>query len=85
MEHDVYLVLAVVGSILLLLQVVLQVFGIVGDMDGVDGGADVDADMDVDGDGAHSGHGPWFVGRLSFMARCAVAARRFRSWPSNDS
>ena len=59
MEHDVYLVLAVVGSILLLLQVVLQVFGIVGDMDGVDGGADVDAEMDVDG--AHSGHGNWFL------------------------
>ncbi len=74
MEHDVYLVLAVVGSILLLLQVVLQVFGIVGDMDGVDGGADVDAEMDVDGDGAHSGHGNWFFGMLSFKALCAFAA-----------
>lgn len=74
MEHEVYLVLAVVGSVLLLLQVVLQVFGVVGDMDGVDGGADVDADMDVDGDGAHSGHGNWFFGMLSFKALCAFAA-----------
>ena len=74
MEHEVYLVLAVVGSVLLLLQVVLQVFGIVGDMDGVDGGADVDADMDVDGDGANNGHGNWFFGMLSFKALCAFAA-----------
>ena len=76
MEHDVYLVLAVVGSVLLLLQVVLQVFGVIGDMDGVDGGADVDvdADVDIDGDDAHSGHGNWFFGMLSFKALCAFAA-----------
>ena len=72
MEHDIYLVLAVVGSVLLLLQVVLQVFGVVGDMHGMDGGADMD--VDVDGDDAHGGHGNWFFGMLSFKALCAFAA-----------
>ena len=64
MEHKIYLISAIVGCGLVGLQVVLQVFGLFGDMD-VDG----DADLDMDGDG----HGDAFFGVLSFKALCAFA------------
>ena len=78
MEHDTYLVLAIVGGVLLMLQVVLQVFGVFGDMD-MDGGGDADVHIDVDGHGGGdhhhdpSGHGNWFFGILSFKALTAFA------------
>ncbi|MGQ0613756.1 MAG: hypothetical protein ACT4PV_08475 [Planctomycetaceae bacterium] len=58
MERNVYVILAVVGATLLLLQVVLQLFGLYGD-----------ADLDAGHDGAGAdGHGSAFFGFLSFKA-----------------
>jgi membrane protein implicated in regulation of membrane protease activity len=68
MEHTVYLVCAIAGCTIVGLQVILQVFGIMGDLD-VDAG-DTDLDVDVDGDGV-DGHGTAFFGFLSFKALCA--------------
>ena len=60
MEQTIYLVLAVGGCTLMVIQIVMQVFGI---MD------EVDADgLDVDHDG---GHGNWFFGFLSLKALVA--------------
>lgn len=68
MEHTVYLVMALVGGVILLIQVVLQVIGLGGEADvgdvGADGADGVDAD--VDADAAHSGN--LFFGILSFKA-----------------
>ncbi len=64
MEHTIYLVLAVGGCSLMLLQIVLQVFGLVDDV----GDADIEAaDMDAD----HGAAGNWFFGFLSFKALVA--------------
>lgn len=64
--ETIYWVCAVVGCTLVALQVVLQVFGLFGDVD-------VDADHDMDGhfDADHAGHGDLFFGILSFKALCA--------------
>jgi hypothetical protein len=69
-EHTIYLVLAVAGCTLLALQVVLQLFGLVGG-EGFDGGDHGHADH---GGHAHDpGHGNWFFGLLSLKALCAFA------------
>lgn len=81
MEHNIYLYSAVVGCSLVVIQVVLQIFGFIGDADldsGHDGGIgdagdSHDTHMDGDaGDGAE-GHGNIFFGILSFKALCAFA------------
>ena len=79
MEHTIYLVFAVAGCTLIGLQVVLQVFGIMGDTDLDDVHTDVDAghaDFDhADHDPGHGaeGHGNLFFGILSLKALCAFA------------
>ena len=72
MEHTVYLVTAIVGCTLLLLQVVLQVFGLgaEADMDAAAPDADIDADV---GDPAHGTAGNVFFGILSFKALVSFA------------
>ena len=62
MEHTIYLVSAIAGCTIVLLQVVMQVMGLDAEADGVDG---ADADFDPDG------HGNAFFGFLSFKALCA--------------
>jgi len=71
-EEKIYLYSAIAGCTLVLLQVVLQVFGLFDADADVDGGhGDVGADHDVhDGD---PGHGNAFFGILSFKALCAFA------------
>ena len=78
MEQKIDQILAVVGVTLVLIQVVLQVIGIVGD--GFDGDAEFDSHGDVgsaadaggSGDGhADIGHGNWFAGLLSLKALSA--------------
>ena len=64
MEHKIYLISAIAGCGLVLLQVILQVFGLFGDMD-----VDHDGDVHMDADG----HGDAFFGVLSFKALCAFA------------
>jgi len=68
MEHTIYLVLACVGGGILLVQVLLQVFGLAGhgDFDGSHDGGNFGADA-----GAHDGS--WFFGVLSFKALVAFA------------
>jgi membrane protein implicated in regulation of membrane protease activity len=80
MEQTIYLVLAVAGCTLLLLQVLLQVFGLAEGTDfDTDGHADLghmDAGHAGPGDHAHAsdpGHGNWFFGLLSLKALCAFA------------
>lgn len=65
-EYTVYLICAVAGCSLVVLQLLLQLFGFIGDidMDAVDTDADFDTDV---GDGA-DGHGNLFFGILSFKA-----------------
>jgi len=63
MERNVYVILAVVGGTLLLLQVLLQLFGLFGD---------ADADGAAAGDGVE-GHGNAFFGFLSFKALSAFS------------
>jgi len=70
-EHSIYLYSAIVGCTLVGLQVVLQVFGFLGDTD-MDG-HDIDVHTDVDGSHAADGHGNAFFGVLSFKALCAFA------------
>jgi hypothetical protein len=85
MEYQIYFYLAVVGCTLLGLQVILTLFGIVGDAD-VDGAHDADlgdgADMDLDGVDAAEGHAGAevaddhsnvFFKILSLKALCAFA------------
>ena len=62
MEHTIYLVSAIAGCTIVLLQVVLQVLGLDSEADGADG---ADGDFDPDG------HGNAFFGYLSFKALCA--------------
>jgi membrane protein implicated in regulation of membrane protease activity len=69
MERNIYLVLAVAGGTLLVLQLLLQVFGLLD-------GADFDDAGHHDGGHAHAsdqGHGNWFFGILSLKALCAFA------------
>jgi hypothetical protein len=81
MEHTIYLVTAIVGCTLLLLQVTLQLVGLGHDVDadahdiGHELGADADADADGHGDGhGEAGHGSsWFFGLLSFKALVGFA------------
>ena len=70
MEHAIYLYSAIIGGTLVGLQVVLQVFGLMGDTD-FDGHDVHDAHVDGSHDGA--GHGNIFFGVLSFKALCAFA------------
>ena len=76
MEHTIYLVLAVAGCTFLALQVVLQLFGLVGG-EGFDGGDHAHFDHGHAGHGADhahdQGHGNWFFGLLSLKALCAFA------------
>ena len=70
MEQTVYLVMALVGGGILLIQVVMQVLGLGSDADLGDMGGDtasgLDADLDADVDAAHGGN--LFFGILSFKA-----------------
>lgn len=75
-EQQVYLILAVAGVTTVVIQVALQVFGLVGEE--VGGGdvdfADADADLDADGDAQGDfGHGSWFAGLLTFKGLAAFA------------
>ncbi|MEN8149633.1 MAG: NfeD family protein [Planctomycetota bacterium] len=65
-EYTVYLICAVAGCSLVVLQLVLQLFGFLGDVDMDSGDHDMDFDTDA-GDGA-DGHGNLFFGILSFKA-----------------
>jgi len=67
-EYNVYLYSAIVGCTLILAQVVLQIFGIVGDADVDASGADAG-----DAGAAHDGHGNLFFGLLSFKTLSAFA------------
>lgn len=72
MERTIYLILGLTGSAILLLQVLMQVFGLAGDGD-LDGGHDV-GHLGHDGDaGAGSHDGSWFFGVLSLKALVAFA------------
>jgi hypothetical protein len=70
MERTIYLVLGLVGGGILLLQVLMQVFGLSGDGD-FDGGHDVPHDVNDHAAGSHDGS--WFFGVLSFKALVAFA------------
>ena len=73
MERTIYLVLAVVGGTVLLVQVLMQVFGLAGDGD-MTGAHDVGHLDHGGGDsGAGSHDGSWFFGVLSFKALVAFA------------
>jgi hypothetical protein len=77
-EYEIYKYCAIIGCTLVGLQVVLQAFGILGETEIGDHGADVDVDVDHDigGDAGHhdvspDGHGNVFAGILSFKALTA--------------
>lgn len=72
MERTIYLVLGAVGGGILLLQVLMQVFGLSGEGD-FDGGHDVPHDVDGSAHGAGAHDGSWFFGVLSFKALVAFA------------
>ena len=81
MEQTIYTICAVAGSVLVLLQVVLQALGMFAETDfdahgaDMDGGADASGvDVDSDAHGEPAGHGNIFFGILSFKALCAFAA-----------
>jgi membrane protein implicated in regulation of membrane protease activity len=68
-EETIYTVCAVAGGVLVVVQVVLQAFGVFAETD-----VDLhDADFD-DSVGEPEGHGNLFFGILSFKALCAFAA-----------
>lgn len=73
MEKTLYLVLALAGGGILLVQVLMQVFGLAGDGD-LSGAHDV-GHVDAGGEdaGAGSHDGSWFFGVLSFKALVAFA------------
>jgi len=78
-EQTIYTICAVGGGVLVLLQVVLQAFGMFAETDLDAHGTDVDGDLDAggidgDGHGEPSGHGNVLFGVLSFKALCAFAA-----------
>lgn len=68
MEYTLYLILAIAGSAILLIQVLMQIFGLAGegDFDGSHDGGDVHADT-----GGHDAS--WFFGVLSIKALVAFA------------
>lgn len=68
MEETLYVVCAVAGCTIVVLQAALQVFGLFGEAD-LDGGHH---DIHVDADGP-DGHGNVLFGFLSFKALCAFA------------
>jgi len=76
-EQTIYLYSAVAGCTLVLIQVVLQLFGLFGDtdMDGHDAHVDTGDGGGDSGDhaGDPQGHGNFFFGILSFKALCAFA------------
>ena len=67
-EYTVYLICAVAGCTLVGIQIVLQVFGFLGDVDVDATDADGDFDFDGDLDLGTEGHGNLFFGILSFKA-----------------
>lgn len=71
MEHTIYLVLGIAGGAILLLQVLLQVFGLAGEGD-FDGGHDL-GDAGHAGDAGHGHDASWFFGVLSIKALVAFA------------
>jgi hypothetical protein len=72
MERTIYLILALTGSAILVIQVLMQVFGLAGDGD-FTGSHDV-GHVDGGGDhGAGSHDGSWFFGVISFKALIAFA------------
>ena len=73
MEHTIYLVTAIVGCTLLLLQVILQVFGLGAEADMDAAAPDVDVDVDAGHDPAHGTAGTVFFGILSFKAMVSFA------------
>ena len=75
-EHAVYFWTALVGSTLLVIQVILQVIGLGADA-GVDAGGSADVHVNAGGDvgdPAHGTTGNLFFGILSFKALVAFAA-----------
>ncbi|HEX5138173.1 MAG TPA: hypothetical protein VFY93_14450 [Planctomycetota bacterium] len=73
MEYAIYKYCAIVGGVLVGLQLILQLFGMGGDHD-VDAHADVDVDHgDLHGEAGTEGHGNVFAGILSFKALSAFA------------
>ncbi len=72
--HSVFYWCAWIGSVLLVVQLVLQIMGL-GDADLDAGGADIDVDSGLDaGDPAHGTAGNVFFGVLSFKALVAFLA-----------
>lgn len=73
MEYTIYKYCAIVGGVLVGMQLVLQLLGLGGDHD-VDAHADVDVDHgDLHGEAGTEGHGNVFAGVLSFKALSAFA------------
>lgn len=73
MEYAIYKYCAIVGGVLVGMQLVLQLLGLGGDHD-VDAHADVDVDHgDLHGEAGTEGHGNLFAGVLSFKALSAFA------------
>lgn len=70
MEHTIYLICAIAGCTLVVVQLAFQLFGIVGDVDG--DGMD-HADGPGHTNGFDDGHGNLFFGILSFKALTAFA------------
>jgi len=72
-EYTIYKYCAIVGGVLVGMQLVLQLLGLGGDHD-VDAHADVDVDHgDLHGEAGTEGHGNVFAGVLSFKALSAFA------------
>jgi hypothetical protein len=72
MERTIYLILAIVGSGILVIQVLMQVFGLAGEGD-LTGAHDVGS-IDHGGDAGAGAHdGSWFFGVISLKALVAFA------------
>ncbi|MHC4939269.1 MAG: NfeD family protein [Planctomycetota bacterium] len=74
MEANIYTICAVAGGSLVVLQVLLQAFGLFAETDMDVHDVDTDAHVDAHTDGEPHGHGNVFFGVLSFKALCAFAA-----------
>jgi len=72
-EYAIYKYCAIVGGILVGLQLILQLLGMGGDHD-IDAHTDIDVDHgDLHGEGGTEGHGNLFAGILSFKTLSAFA------------
>lgn len=80
MEESIYKWMAIIGSTILVIQIVLQLIGLDSEAD-----IDVDGDVDIDVDG-DAVHGNWFFGFLSLKAVVAfVGVFGLTGWSLLDS